>query len=141
MSAGAPNQPPATAPPINLEAITEPTPTAVAGAQDDEKDFLAQVELDTKKETLEGIKQDRGERKLYAARIFSLMKWWVLGVFAILLFQGFLSNPHDWYFKWFTLHQVKFQLSDGVLIAVVSGTTASVIGIFLVVANYLFPKR
>ena len=33
-----------------------------------------------------------------------------------------------------------FDLAEAVVLALVGGTTASVIGIFLIVANYLFPR-
>jgi hypothetical protein len=34
-----------------------------------------------------------------------------------------------------------FKLTDAVLIAAISGTTINVIGIFIIVARYLFPQR
>ena len=34
-----------------------------------------------------------------------------------------------------------FDLSDNVLIVLITGTTVNVIGVFVVVMNYLFPKR
>ena len=34
-----------------------------------------------------------------------------------------------------------FNLSNNVLLAAIGGTTINVIGLFLVVARYLFPKR
>ena len=73
-----------------------------------------------------GLLQDIEERKAYASKIFKLICSWIGGVFFILVMSGF---------------QLHFKLSDSVLIALVGGTTASVIGIFVVVANYLFPKR
>ena len=47
----------------------------------------------------------------------------------ILVLQGFGSNSH-----WFAI-------SEAVVIAAIGGTTINVIGIFIVVAKYLFPKR
>lgn len=43
------------------------------------------------------------------------------------------SRWYDWL--------VAFDLADGVLLALIGGTTANVIGLFLVVARYLFPRR
>ena len=130
---------------IDLSAIRENQiqPKDKATSEEERKAYLAAIEDGIKEEQLQAIVQDRLERKTYAHRIFRLMKWWVIGVFALVLFQGFLGVTKD-YVVWpekLTFHQVKFTLSDGVLISVVSGTTASVIGIFIVVANYLFPKR
>jgi hypothetical protein len=47
----------------------------------------------------------------------------------LLLFQGFLSRLGI------------FNLSDTVILAAIGGTTVNVLGIFVVVVNYLFPKR
>lgn len=78
---------------------------------------------------LEGLRQDLRERKDYARRIFILICCWLGGMFALLLIQGFLSPP-GW-----------FGLSEGVLLAAIGGTTLNVLGIFIIVVNYLFPKR
>lgn len=97
----------------------------------DETAYLEQLEIDKKREELRGFGQDIDERKKYAKKSFKLVTRWLIGVFFLLLFQGFLS----------TNEYVTFKLPESVLIAVVGGTTASIIGIFVVVANYLFPKR
>jgi hypothetical protein len=75
------------------------------------------------------IKQDIEERKKYAGRIFCLLSLWLIGLFVLLLLQGFLSPLHY------------FFLSEAVLLATIGGTTLNVIGIFIVVARYLFPRR
>ena len=36
---------------------------------------------------------------------------------------------------------ISFKLSDTVLATLIGSTTASVLGLFAIVANYLFPKR
>ena len=76
-----------------------------------------------------GLIQDIAERKKYAGRIFWLISSWLIGIFLILILQGFGSNSH-----WFAL-------SEAIVIAAIGGTTINVIGIFIVVAKYLFPKR
>ena len=100
----------------------------------------AYLEQDLQKEKLrlenESTSQNIKERKKYAKKSFKLVSRWVYGVFGMLLLQGFLSEKLMIYNT-----QFQFKLPDSVLIAVVGGTTASVIGIFLVVANYLFPKK
>lgn len=116
--------------PSDIQSIHEPAVSRVTG--EGESAFKSDVEayketlaVGRLEEDLESARQDRCERKTYAGKIYKLLLWWVVGVFVLLLLNGFGLQ----------------KLSDGVLIAVVSGTTASVIGIFLVVANYLFPKR
>jgi hypothetical protein len=72
--------------------------------------------------------QDINQLQRYAGRIFWLVVAWLSGTFALLLLQGFLG-PNHW-----------FNLDDAVLIAAIGGTTINVIGIFIVVARYLFPR-
>jgi len=78
---------------------------------------------------IDGIKQDADERKLYAKRLFWLMAAWLAGIFLLLLAQGFLY-PRNW-----------FDLSENVLLAAIGTTTVNIIGMFVIVARYLFPKR
>ena len=87
------------------------------------------LELAQKEAELDALKQDISERKQYAKRIFNLIRAWLIGIFCLLLLQGFLSNLG------------LFDLSEAVILAVVGGTTLNVLGIFIVVVNYLFPKR
>jgi hypothetical protein len=71
-------------------------------------------------------KQDRKERRKYANRVFCLICAW-LGLMGVAIFcQGFSI--------------FNFKLDTTVLVTTVSTTTASVLGIFLIVANYLFPN-
>jgi hypothetical protein len=92
---------------------------------------LEEEDLDKQKQKaiLAGLRQDIAERKKYAGRIFWLISIWLIGIFMILMLQGLGSNGH-----WFAL-------SEAIVVAAIGGTTINVIGIFLVVAKYLFPKR
>ena len=137
----------ADAPMINLKQIKEPTaPAPTPEAEEEQKDYAKQIEVDRQKAELEGFRQDITERKEYARKIFSMLCLWLVGVFAMLLLQGFLSDttsPPMIISHGKALYAIRtvFKLSDSVLLAVVGGTTASVISIFIIVANYLFPKR
>lgn len=86
-----------------------------------------QVALDHEKERLESDRQDRDERRTYGNKIFCLICCWLVGLAALLMAQGFEDFP--------------FKLETGVMLAVVGGTTINVLGLFVIVANYLFPKR
>lgn len=69
--------------------------------------------------------------------------WSVVAVFvAIASGLGYLSLRHGGHKGW-PLYEwiVAFELSDPVLLTLIGATTANVIGIWLVVANYLYPKR
>lgn len=109
---------------LDLSDITGDLPVS------DEPDPETSREMDAwDRARLVGLIQDIKERKIYARRAFCLVSAWLAGVFFLLLLQGFLSSSGV------------FDLADAVLLAVVGGTTLNVIGIFLVVARYLFPKR
>lgn len=82
------------------------------------------LELQKKEEQVKGRRQDRQERKRYADRIYNLVRWWLLFIGGILLLQGMSDE---------------FHLPQSVLIALIGGTTANVLGIFYFVAEYLFP--
>ena len=90
-----------------------------------EEDFAAKIS----QAQLEGMKQDIGERKVYAKRIFVLVCFWVAGMFVLLLLQGL----GGWWW-------LRFSLSQPILLAAVGSTTVNVLGIFYIVAHYLFPN-
>jgi|ERR1039458_266926 hypothetical protein len=76
---------------------------------------------------LKGIAQDQDARQTWGERVFWLLVAWLVVVLAGIIFQGF---------GWF-----RFHVSDSVLIALISTTTANVLSLGYIVANYLFPKR
>lgn len=72
------------------------------------------------------LEQDLGERKKFAGRVYWMMVGWIASVLAIVVAQG--------------LTLCGFHLDTTVLIALISGTTVNVLGIFVIVARYLFPQ-
>ena len=66
-------------------------------------------------------------RKAYADKIFKLVVSWLIGVGGVILLSGFAPFG--------------FMLDDKVLLALIGGTTLNVLGIFTIVANFLFPKN
>jgi hypothetical protein len=82
------------------------------------------------KTRLRGLSQDIDERKKYAHRTFCLITCWLGGVFLLVLFQGFDGTATS-----------QFYLDKTVLVTIISSTTASVLGIFIVVMHYLFPAK
>jgi hypothetical protein len=117
-----------------------PESQSVVVGKREQSDMMAQIALDKANEELRGLAQDREERKSYAEKSFRLVCRWVIGVFCILILQGFLSEGIKIPINGI-MFDFSFKLPDSVLLAVVGGTTASIISIFIVVANYLFPKR
>lgn len=85
------------------------------------------IENAARKEQVRGIAQDTRQRKIFAERIFWLLCAWIMALFAILFLQGF--------------HYNMFRLSDNVVLALIGGSTVNIIGVFLVVVRYLFPKK
>jgi hypothetical protein len=86
-----------------------------------------QLEILRQREVVRSFAQDTGERKKYAKRIFGLTCIWVVGIYALLLLQGFGYKG--------------FHLSDQILLAAIGSTTANIIGVFLIVTRYFFPKK
>ncbi len=78
-------------------------------------------------------KIDVRQRRDYANRLYCLAVAWLIAVLAVLTLAGF----HGWH----GMIRGKFYLSDSVLIAVVSGLTVNVLGIFITVVRHLFPRR
>lgn len=121
--------------PADLEAVAEPTvPAPVRATSQLVEDEAKSLDRDAKREQLHKLvienaqlEQDRKERQKYAHRVFCLICGWLMGVFILLLLQGW------------TLYG--FKLADSIVITSVGSTTATVLGLFLIVANYLFPKR
>jgi len=98
--------------------------------QPDEQTKLEQQDLDRshRRALIRSLQQDIRERKIYANRVFWLICCWLGAVLALLIAQGF--GP--------TLH---FNLGERVTLAIIGSTTLNVLGIFYIVAHYLFPNR
>jgi hypothetical protein len=115
-----------------LRKIEKAKPQSVSsepsGLFEEEKTDLERQKVQVE---LIGAQQDIDERRKYAHRIFCLIVGWLIAVALILLLQGF----HD------LLCGVTFNLPVPVLLATIGGTTASILGIFIIVAKYLFPNR
>ncbi len=101
--------------------------------------------FEQKRAELQSFVQDTRQRKAFAIAIFSLIVLWLAGIFIILLLAGFLGDGGGTFtgrradVEW--VLTLKFKLSDGVLLALIGGTTVNVLGILILVVQYLFPKR
>ena len=84
-------------------------------------------ELNVLKQQLLQSVDNHNLRLKYADKVFWLVCVWLSFVIMALGCSG--------------LHIHGFQLSDNVLIAFIVSTTASVIGLFAIVAKWLFPSR
>ena len=88
-------------------------------------DYL-HTQIDKLKEEVESLKQDRRQRKIFSYIIFGFMCIYMVVSLLVVFLKGFGV----------------MDLSDGVLIALMTTSLASVIGVFNFVAKYLFnPKN
>ncbi len=115
-------------PALDLESINASQMEAVPDTADPktvgEEKAIAR---DRKRAEVESYRQDTSERKKYARNIFILTCLWVIGVYVLLLFQGFQYRG--------------FRLSDSIVLAAIGSTTANIVGVFLIVTRYFFPKK
>lgn len=76
-------------------------------------------------EELETLKQDRKERKKYAKSTFIFLKGFTSTLLCIIIASG-----AEW-----------LNISDSVLITLITSSLASIVGIFILVMKYLFSKK
>lgn len=111
---------------INLATLLSQTKDGDKGIKvaQDEKDFYDhQRKLQLLQ--LKRIEDENEARKTFSENIFTVTVLWM----ASILFVVFCSGMG------------KLKLSDGVLIALITTTTANVFGFLYVVVNYLFNKE
>lgn len=83
------------------------------------------IDINLKREELESKKQDRQQRGDFAYKIFALVWFYIIVVLGIVICAG---------------DKLLF-LNDNVLNVLLSTSLASVIGMFTIVAKYLFPNK
>ncbi|MDQ6651771.1 MAG: hypothetical protein M3Y84_03405 [Acidobacteriota bacterium] len=98
---------------------------------DDEKKTLEvdKLRLENKKLTnkLEEAEDLHKVRKRYTNRLFWLIVFWLLVVITFIGLAGF--------------HVKGFTMSNTVIVAFITSTTVSVLGLFLIPAKWLFPSK
>lgn len=86
------------------------------------------LELDTLKAKLDTLTQDNINRNLFAKRIYRIVLIW-LGVIAVvtgnLIVRSWVNNE---------------VFPENFSLALIGGTTVTVLGLMVIVLNYLFPK-
>lgn len=134
---------------IKAEPISDGSDALAQGEFNKYRSERLQAELDDFKSEVEN-------RRVYTSRLFWLMVAWITVVLGILIATGIeappspvdnagaaaASPPASLAPEPGVAHWIgAFKLSDAVLMTLIGGTTANVIGLFLVVAAYLFPRR
>ena len=92
-----------------------------------EEDSAQRIAIEDRREDLENKRQNRNQRKSYGNKLFVFLCVYMILVFIVLFFCGFSLFG--------------FTLSDTVLVALITTTTANVIGIFAFVVRYLFYSK
>lgn len=83
----------------------------------------------SQKKALKDIHQIKSEHyELYGKNIIGIVKWYLVGIGFIVLLEGF--RVWD-----------RFHLSSTVMIAMLSTTTANVLGLMYIVSHHLFPSN
>ena len=85
----------------------------------------AQLELSLRREELESRIQDRKQRKVFSYVIFGFVCLYMVAVLCVTYEVG----------------TGKLMLNDGILITLLGTTTIDIIGLFAIVARYLFPNK
>lgn len=98
-------------------------PSKPEESDDDREDSAASQRL------ADRAKENRDGRARYAPRLFWLTVIWLLVVLILVVFAAFRI----------TLWGSEFSLSDAVLVTLIGSTTATVIGLFAIVARHYFP--
>lgn len=112
----------------DLSRLQDGEPARLDGlAIDSYEEEKKSLENERLKAEIEDLVQDRDQRKTYANRLFWLVAVWLVVIGLIVLLHGFSHVP--------------FTLSGTVLTTLIGSTTVSVLGLFAIVVNYLFPKR
>ncbi|OUN97749.1 hypothetical protein [Bacteroides clarus] len=86
-----------------------------------------QTENDIRKEELKGKIQDREQRKEFAIKIYHFLCFYLSSVLFLVILS---ATP-----------LIKFELTEGIIITLLTTTTANIIGIFILVVKYLFATR
>lgn len=114
-----------------------PDPESNAASEQEAEDLALKAQNDLLLEQVrtaqlqnQSLSDDIKGRKGYATKLFCLIVAWLIGIFIVLLLSGFGGVCGH-----------TFKLSDAVLLALIGSTTATVLGLFIVVVNYLFPQR
>lgn len=86
-----------------------------------------------------GLRQGTTERRRYSGRVFGLVCVWLVFVMFTITAAGLGGYP---FFSILGVYSFfGFRLSDNVLIALLTSSTATVLGVLLIVVRYLFPSR
>jgi hypothetical protein len=126
---------PPTNPSPELLSVDVSVIQAPAISQIESQAIAEQLDLTNEREKilLGDLKNEVDARRTYAGRLFWLMVGWLVVAILFVLADALTVPVLSPY--------VRFDLSDSVLITLVTTTTATVVGVFLIVAKFLYRTR
>ncbi|EBS2694798.1 hypothetical protein ZQ65_15210 [Salmonella enterica subsp. enterica serovar Newport] len=100
---------------------------------------IAVQHIDTRARELENDRQEQllDMRETYARKAYRFVWLWSVALIIILILQG--SNAPDVHIFFLEFKAHDFDLSDKVLITLISGVTVNIVAVFVVVIRNLFP--
>lgn len=110
---------------MGIDSIDDTPPSGIPtnGYSDDESAFASQIRKDLHRQAMEDRKEARRLRRVYAYLAYALAFLWMVIIVGLLVAQG--ASEH-------------FHLSDRVLIAALVSTTATIVGVPIIVTKYIF---
>ena len=107
------------------QATTEPDPRSLLGEEDLAKESI-RAQVAQLREDVKQTKRVNLFRLWMLVALFAVIIIWILSVIVMTALLGFKSRG--------------FSLSDAVMITYITTTTASVFGLFLIAAKWLYPS-
>ena len=118
----------------NLTSYSDPAEQPDKYTEDEKSDLEKQhlleqrlLETRTKKQTLKQHKSEHKQRVQYAEKIYKIVRNWLVVVVIIISCSA--------------IPGIEFQLSDNVLITLLTTSTATVLGLFITVLKYIFGRK
>lgn len=109
--------------------LTDIVPEPISEVPDKQaKSEAAFFNRELSKAQIADIRQDTEERKRYSGKIFWLVTGWLASVLVIVVAEGFGVA-------------IGFNLPNSTLLALVTTTTAGIVGTLTIVVRYLFSRR
>jgi len=117
----------ASSPPIPLPAAKEAAKAEASAFQKRAERDNHRLDMDRKRLNNQSLRDDISSRKDFAYKLFGLAVAWLFAVYWMVLLNGGGF--------------VQLEISDNVILAMIGSTTVNVLGLFYIVANYLFPTK
>ncbi|MFZ2619502.1 MAG: hypothetical protein WAX89_01370 [Alphaproteobacteria bacterium] len=100
-----------------------------------------ELEVDGLRERLKDQKQDLELKRDLYKNIQKITRGWLFFIAAIICLNAITLTITEEMLWPAYIPLLSFHISDSVMIAIVGTTTATILGLYYVVANYLFPKN